>query len=96
MSSASDYPTSLAVANFHRAVAAAIVEVDRVRDALRDLPRDGSVPHRLLAAAQLRLERPTASYTELATIAGLTKDQVRSRIRQLLHLADQHRCKDPA
>lgn len=85
------YPAHLAEANAHRAWDAAVVEVDRVRDALRDLPRDGSVPHHLLVAGRLRLDNPTASYTELATIAGLTKDQVRSRIRQLIHLADQHR-----
>lgn len=86
------YPTNFAVANYHRAAAAAIVEVERVRDAMRDL--DGNARHHLLAVGRLRLDNPTASYTELATIAGLTKDQVRSRIRQLLHLADQHRRKD--
>lgn len=89
------YPTHLAEANAHRAWDAATVEYDRVREALFDL--EGNAPTRLLTAAQLRLDNPTASYTELATIHGtLTKDQVRSRIRQLLHLADQHRRKDAA
>lgn len=81
-------PVSLEVANADRKAAAAARDTNLARRAL-DLIGDRCPPgHRVVAEA--RIADPDASWREIATRLGLTKDQVIGRFRRLVGCVLDH------
>lgn len=83
-------PTVFARANADRTRTAATQANARITIALDRL--GDNVPTDLAHAAQLRLQHPTASLTELAALNDppISKDAIAGRLRRLLQLAEHH------
>ncbi len=70
------------MANLDKAVAAAQGQIAAIR-ALRSSPRWDALPENLRDTAQLRMEHPELSLSQLAELAGVSKSCLNHRLRKL-------------
>lgn len=70
--------------NRRRAIEQAPAAIARLKTALLAVAHEA--PPSLVEAAQLRIDNPTLSMTEVASLANLSKDTYTGRIRRLMNL----------
>ena len=75
-------------ANVTKTVDAALAQIDAIK-AIDETVGIGSLPDKLRQSAQLRLNNPEMSLSELAQASQLTKSCLNHRMRKLLDMADK-------
>ncbi|CAB4123717.1 Transcription factor WhiB [uncultured Caudovirales phage] len=76
--------TALQQVNRANSLKSSAKAVAKIQDALNKV--EGNVPTTLLDAAMLRVSHPTATLSELADIAGVTKDSFAGHLRRFMQL----------